>query len=737
MREKLLGSLGESHARVDALGKVTGAARFPGDVDLPGQLWLKTLYARRPRARIRRLAAERAAQAEGVVAVFTAADVPLNEFGLILYDAPVLAHDEVRWIGEKLALVVAETEAQAQSALDLIEVDYEDLPPITDPHVARRAGAPQLHPHYPGNLLKHIPVRKGDIAQGFVESEVIVEGDYFTPMQEHAYLQPEAGIAYVDDEGRVTVQVAGQWTHEDRTQIAHALDLPEERVRVIYPAIGGAFGGREDMSVQIILALAAWRLHQRGIRRPVKTVWSRAESILSHHKRHQMWIHARWGARRDGTLCAAQVEVVADAGAYAYTSTKVLGNTAVTCTGPYAWPHAQVDCYAVVTNNIPAGAFRGFGAPQGHFAAEQQMNKLAAALGMDPVQLRLKNALREGALTTTQTPLPGGVVSLPHVIEACAAAARWSAGGSRKPDDTPVVRPPSSVLSGRGFACAFKNIGFSFGVSEGASATVVLHGDSEIERATLRIAAADVGQGSHTVCAQMVAELLGLDPARVELVVSDTASSDSFGSASASRSTFMAGNAIRGAVQTALHKWLDEEERPAEATYRYEAPPTDNFEPETGRSKPNIAYGYVAEAAEVEVDRESGQVHVRRVWCADDVGRAVNPRLIEGQIEGGVAQAIGYAITEDFVTREGQVLTPFFSNYLIPGVLDVPAQVDSLILEFPDDEGPWGARGMAEMPFIPLAPAVTAAVHDATGIWFDALPLTPSRVWEKLRQQTI
>jgi len=764
MREKLLGALGESHTRVDALGKVTGAASFPGDIDMPGQLWLKTLFARRPHARIKRLDVSRAEKVEGVVKVLTAKDVPVNEFGLILFDAPVLAADMVRWVGEKIALVIAETEGQAQRGLDAIEIEVEDLEVVSDPHAAMRAGAWQIHPHYAGNILKHIPIRKGDVARGFAECEVSVEGDYFLPAQEHAYLQPEAGLAYIDAEGRVTVQVAGQWTHEDQAQVAHALGLPADRVRIIYPAIGGAFGGREDMSVQIVLALAAWRLAADGIQRPVKTIWTREESILAHHKRHPMWIHARWGAMRDGRLMAAQVEVIADAGAYAYTSSKVLGNTAVTCTGPYAWPHAHVDCYAVITNNIPAGAFRGFGAPQGHFAAEQQMNKLAERLGMDPVALRLMNLLRAGDLTTTQTQLPGGIVALPQVVEACARAAGWesqdrfAAGARPSPlgvaDHAPaqyrrggllpqgpkgVVLPAGTsatlqqpeLKSGRGFACAFKNIGFSFGVQEGATATVELHGDVSIDGATLSIAGAECGQGAHTVFAQMAAELLGLDVAAVRLVASDTATSGNFGSASASRSTFMAGNAIRGAVQEAIQQWVDEE-RPAQATFRYIAPPTEDFDPVTGRSHPNIAYGYVAEVADVDVDTETGQVYVRRVWCADDVGKAVNPQLIEGQIEGGVVMAIGYALTEHFVMKDGRIMTPHFSSYLIPGVLDVPERIESVILEFPDDEGPWGVRGMAEMPLIPLAPAVTAAVHAATGVWFDALPLTPTSVWSKL-----
>ena len=317
-------------------------------------------------------------------------------------------------------MVVAETETIAARARDLIAVEYEDLPAITSMHDAVKSGAAQVHPHYPGNVMKSYRIRKGDAAAGFEQADVIVEDTYATGWQEHAYLQPEAGLAYLDEQGRVTVAVAGQWTHEDQQQIAHALGLPVDQVRVIYPAIGGAFGGREDMSVQIILALAAWKLG-----RPVKIVWSREESILGHHKRHPMWFHAKLGAKRDGTLVAAQVEFMADAGPYAYTSTKVLGNATVMCTGPYVIPNVAVDSRAVATNNLPAGAFRGFGAPQALFVAETQMNKLAAALGIDPVALRLKNALRDGSLTVNNTPIPPGC-TIADVIEKCAAAASWS-----------------------------------------------------------------------------------------------------------------------------------------------------------------------------------------------------------------------------------------------------------------------------------------------------------------------
>ncbi len=715
-------TLGQSLTRLDARAKVTGEALFPGDVNLPGQLWMKVLFARRPHARIKRLDISKAQAAPGVVYVFIARDVPVNEFGLGSKDAPVLNNDEIRWVGEKIALVVAETEKQAEHARDLIEIEYEDLPPLTDPRDAMKPGAYQVHPAYPGNVIKHIPIRKGDIAHGFAQADVIIESEYHTPYQEHAYLQPEAGVAYLDDEGRVTVVVGGQWTHEDQEQIAHALALPLDQVRVIYPNVGGAFGGREDMSVQIILALAAYKL-----RRPVKIIWSREESILGHHKRHPMWIKHKLGATRDGKLVAAQIELISDAGPYMYTSPKVLGNAAFGATGPYEIPNVHVDAYTVATHNIVTGAFRGFGAPQAHFAAEMQINKLAEKLGMDPVELRLKNILREGSLLSTQTPLPGGLVSLPQVVQKCAESFGWT-----RRDKSNIEHRKSKI--GYGFACALKNIGFSFGYQENATATVELHGGAHIEKVIVHHAAAEVGQGTHTALAQIAAAALGVPIEKIEMIVSDTALTENAGSVSASRMTYIGGNAVKGACELALKKWQDEE-RPAIATYKYLAPKTTNFAPDTGESKPNIAYGYVAQAVEVEVDTETGFVRVVRVTCADDVGKAVNPRMIEGQIEGAVVQAQGWTIQENFQTKDGNILTSTLSTYLIPGILDVPEKVDSVILEYPDSDGPWGVRGMAEMPFIPVAPAIIAAVHDATGIWFDEFPLTPWRVLGELKQR--
>jgi CO/xanthine dehydrogenase Mo-binding subunit len=720
--------IGKSVTRLDAASKVTGEALYPGDISLPEQATMKILFAGRPHAVVKEIDTSQAESLPGVLAVFTAKDVPNNEYGLIMPDQPVLCGpgsnkpyaERVRWIGDQVAVVVAETEAIAAQARDLIKVEYEDLPVVTDMLAAMEPDAPLLHPDKGSNVILRYRIRKGDVETAFAAADVIVEGVYDTPMQEHAYLQPEAGLGYIDEEGRVTVLVGGQWTHEDQEQIAHSLSLPLEQVRVIYPAIGGAFGGREDMSVQIVLALAVWRLAQRGINRPIKIVWSREESMFAHHKRHPYHIRARWGATRDGKLLAAEVDLYADAGGYAYTSTKVQGNATLMCTGPYEIPNVKVDSASVYTNNMVTGAFRGFGGPQGLFAAEQQMNKLAEKLGIDPIEIRRKNLVKEGSILSVGTPLPKGV-SMGPVVEKCVARME------EMKEQSPARKSHPAVKRAWGFACGFKNVGFSFGAPEQCMATVELRGKAEIEQAILYHAGAEVGQGSHTAFVQFAAETLNLPLEKVQLVASDTATSGNSGSVSASRMTFMAGNSIKGACSQALEKWQNEE-RPAIATYQYRPPRTTPLDPETGKSDPNFAYGYVAEAVEVEVDTETGQVRLLNVICADDVGKAVNPQQVQGQIEGAVVQAAGYAVLENMIQRDGYLLTDKLSTYLIPTVLDIPENVESLILEYADPIGPYGARGMGEMPYLPLAPAITAAVHAATGVWFDEFPLTPERV---------
>ncbi len=727
-------SIGQSFPRLDALDKVTGKALYSGDIVRPGMLHMKTLFAGRPHARVIRIDTSAAEALPGVVAIYTARDVPVNEYGLQKKDQPVLcgpshlpagtgvAGDVVRCEGDLVAAIVAETETIAAQARDLIKVEYADLPAVFDAAEAMKPAAPRIHPELgDSNVCVLDRIRKGDVQAAFARADVIIEGEYRTPYQEHAYLQPEAGLAYLDDQGRITVECAGQWTHADRDGIAHALGLPEEQVRIIYPAIGGAFGGREDLSVQIVLALAVMKL-----KHPVKIVWSRKESIIGHGKRHPMTIKTKWAATRDGKLLAAETTIIADAGAYMYTSNKVLGNCTITATGPYSIPNVKEDVYGVYTNNVPTAAFRGFGAPQALWMAEIQMDKLAEKLGLDPVEFRHRNALREGDTLNVGTPAPGRV-SIVQCIEAAAQRGGWNktpAGWALSKQENAL---PGHMKRGRGFACGFKNVGFSFGYQENSWARVELHGKTAIEQVVVWHAGAEVGQGTHTVMAQFAAQTLGVPFGKVTVITSDSATMGNPGSASASRLTFMAGNAIKGAAEAALAKWQTEE-RPAVAEYTYLAPKTTPFDRETGYSTPNLSYAYVAQAAEIEVDLETGFIKVLRLVSADDVGQAINPMLVQGQIEGAVVQAEGYALTENFITQNGHILTDQLSTYLIPTVLDIPDAVESVIIEVAEPNGPFGARGLGELPFLPVAPAIAAALHDATGVWFSEFPLTPERV---------
>lgn len=725
--------IGKSISRVDVRDKATGKALYPGDFNLPDQVYMKILFANRPHAIVKEIDKTEAEALAGVLAVFTAEDVPVNEYGLIIPDQPVLCGpgsskpfaDRVRFVGDQVALVIAETEKIAEKARDLIKVTYEDLPLVDSIDKALSEDPILLHPDQDSNVICHYQIRKGDVEEAFKNCDVIVEGEYHTPAQEHAYLQPEAGIAYIDSQDRITVVVSGQWTHEDREQIAHALDIPEDKIRVIYPAIGGAFGGREDMSIQIVLALAVMKLHEHGIDRPVKIIWSREESIIGHHKRHAYRLKGKWGATKDGKIQAAKVDIIADGGAYAYTSTKVLGNAFLQCTGPYEIPNVYVDADAVYTNHVPGGAFRGFGGPQGAFEAELQVTKLAEALGMDPVEFRMKNLIEDGSILSVNSIVPEGVTIKP-VVEACAEHAGWTKdkSGWTAP---PKMKDDGVIKRGRGTACAFKNVGFSYGALESCHAIIELEGDEEIERVVLHHAGADVGQGAHTVFKQFAAEALNVPPEKISLIVSDTAFTGNSGSSSASRMTFMSGNSIKGAAEEALRKW-EAGEHPVTVEYTYYAPPTTHMDPVTGECYPNVTYGYVAEIVELEVDTETGEIRLLKVYCANDVGKAINPMQVVGQIEGCIVQAAGYVLMENFIEENGNVVTDTLSKYLIPTVQDIPVEVESIVLELADPLGPYGARGMAEMPYLPLAPAIMDALHDATGVWFHEFPLTPERV---------
>ncbi|GAP15769.1 xanthine dehydrogenase, molybdenum binding subunit apoprotein [Longilinea arvoryzae] len=728
--------IGQSVQRIDAVAKVKGEAVFASDMVMPGQAYMKMLMARRPHAILKRIDTSKAEALAGVLTVLTSKDVPCNEFGYYTYDQPVLCGqsdkpytDRVRFVGDRVAAVVAETEAIAAKARDLIEVEYEDLPAVCDVEEAMQPDAPILHPDVGSNVFSHHKLYNGDIEAGFQQADVIVESVLNTPAQEHAFLQTESGLAYLDEEGRLAVVTTGQWGTKDRKQIAHALGLAEDQVRVIYPMTGGAFGGREDISVQIIVALAVLKLKRMGNPRPVKVVWTREESILGHCKRHPFRFFTRWGATREGKIVAAEVKMLADGGAYKFTTSIVSSNTVINSLGPYEIPNVKVDAYDVYTNNVPRGAFRGFGGPQGVYCAEQMVNKLAAALHMDPMELRMRNLAKEGSLQTMGTPFPPGV-TIREVTRACAKEAGWSdtSAGWKRTHPLPKTDPDRPyVRHGLGLACAHKNVGFSYGYPENCTIGIDLFGENEIERAVIRHGASEVGMGAHTVITQMAADALGLPMEKIELVSTDTAQVKDAGSVSASRMTFFIGNAIKEGAEKALEMWANEE-RPVHLDHTYWPHQTTAPDPETGQCDPNVAYAYTTQAAEVAVDLETGQVKIEKIYCTIDVGKAINPQQVVGQIQGGLVQSVGYSVLENFVEKDGRVLTPNLSTYLVPTVLDIPEEMDIQVLEIPDPRGPWGARGLGEVMNMCLAPAVTAAVYDATGVWFDHFPLTPEAV---------
>lgn len=724
--------VGQSLPRIDARAKVTGNAKYPGDFYMEGMLHAKVVWSEHSHARVLHIDTSEAEACAGVVAVLTYKDVPVNEYGINIMDQPVLVAEgeKVRWVGDRIAIVAAESERSAEAARKLVEVDYEPLPVVDDPQEAMGPDAPLVHEERDTNVLKQFKVRKGDVEAGFARADVIVEGYYVTPHVEHAYLQPEAGLGYIDEEGRVTVIAAAQWSHDDLHQTAHMLDLPEDRVREIVPAVGGAFGGREDMYIQHLLALCAYRLQ-----RPVKMVFSREETVCRTGKRHPFYMRYRTGATRDGKLMALEVELLSDAGAYASTSTVVMANATSFAAGPYVVPNAKIDGSTVYTNNAVGMAMRGFGAIQAAVAYELQMDKLAEALGMDPVEIRMKNLFEDGSIAVTGNPMPPGV-GIKDTLRQAALAAGW-----REKDGhwvRPAMPAADGKLRGLGVACAYKNVGYSMGFDDKSTAMVELSLDDsgQVEKALVKIGAIEVGQGVHTALVQVAAETLGIGVDRVGIALVDTAGVPDGGSSSASRHVYASGNAVMAACRLAREKWYaalraEEGETHIEARYTFhgrDARPTTPFDPETGMCDPHISYGYATQIALVEVDAETGEVRVLKLYSAHDVGRAINPQMIKGQIGGGVHMGEGYALMEEYIQQKGVVKTRKFSEYFIPTVLDMPRELVPIIVEVPDPTGPYGAKGTGEMTTLPTAPAILSAIHDATGVWIEELPATAEKV---------
>jgi CO/xanthine dehydrogenase Mo-binding subunit len=725
-----LGRIGESVRRVDAIPKTTGEFAYSSDLHAAGMLWGHTLRSPHAHARILGLDYSEALTMPGVHAVLTQEDVPgQKRYGLEFPDQPVLAFDRVRYFGEPVAIVAAEHPEQARRAAEQIRVSYEELEPVVD--LERATEQEPIHDrawtHGHGyrddprpNVLRHLVIRHGDPdAQGHVS----VSGVYELGIQDQAFLGPESGLAVPDGEGGVDIYVATQWLHVDRDQVAPCLDLAPEQVRLHLAGVGGAFGGREDLSMQLHSALLA--LHTN---RPVKMVYNREESFVGHVHRHPARIWAEHRADRDGKLVCVRMRVLIDGGAYASSSAAVTSNAAVFACGPYAVENALLESTCVYTNNPPCGAMRGFGAVQSCFAAEAQMEKLAQALELDPVELRLRNALAPGDRLPTGQRIEG---SLP-VAEVIRRAAELPVP---EPEDLPrdPIRLPGGagnttrgegVRRGVGFAVGFKNVGFSEGFDDYCAARVRLLADG---RAEIHCAAADVGQGVVNVILQVAQTELGTED--VVIAPHTTATVDSAGSTSASRMTWMAA----GAVQLACRAALEERERTGgevdvERIYRH--PRTSPLDPETGQTtgeRSHVAFACAAMRVVAEVDVELGLTRVVWIGTAQDVGKAVNPQAVEGQIEGGTAQGLGLALMEEIQTDGGLITNASFTDYLIPTALDMPP-VDSVLVEVPEPDAPYGAKGMGEPPTVVSTAAVASALRDATGRELTRVPVRPDDI---------
>src|SRR6266540_4074884 len=771
------GGVGESPRRPDGTLKVTGEFAYSSDLWAEGMLWGATVRSPHPRAVIRAIEVAEALATPGVLAVLTHEDVPGRPtYGLEIVDQPVLAFPEVRYQGEPVALVAADHPETARRAAARVRVDYQPLDPLTDPEAAMADGAPALHPG--GNVLRHIRIRHGDQQ---ARAAVVVSGEYEVGMQDQAFLGPESGLAVPDGEGGVDLYVATQWLHVDRDQLAASLGLAPDRVRITLAGVGGAFGGREDLSMQIHACMLALRTG-----RPVKMVYSRAESFVGHVHRHPARMRYQHGASRDGRLVCVRARIVLDGGAYASSSTAVCANAACFAAGPYQVPNVAVDAMVAYTDNPPCGAMRGFGAVQVCFAYESQMDRLAAALGMDPVQLRERNAMEAGAALPTGQRVKGPAPVAELLRRVRAMPLPPTPAGPRPdlrdlPGGVANVTHGEGVRRGVGYAVGFKNIAYSEGFDDYATARVrlaVVGGEPLVE---VRTAAVEVGQGLVTVQAQIARTELGVE--RVVVLPADTRVA-SAGSSSASRQTWMTGGAVKTACEAVRARVLELAaaklgrepgelvlaggavlaapgapseapgapsgtpgraadagwsqarrisladllvDRSVEETREYRHRQTFPLDPETGQGEAHVAFAFAAHRAVVDVDTELGLVKVVEIATAQDVGKAVNPLAVEGQIEGGIAQGLGLALMEEIQLEDGRLRNPSFTDYLIPTVLDMPP-VRLELMELAHPDAPYGVRGVGEPPTISSTPAVVAAVRAATGRPLTRVPIRPDDV---------
>jgi xanthine dehydrogenase D subunit len=713
--------IGQSVRRPDGIPKVKGRFAYASDAWADRMLWGSTLRSPHPRARIRSIEIGAALRVPGVHAVLTHEDVPGRKtYGLEIHDQPVLAWEDVRYQGEAIALVAADHPETARAAAKKIEVDYEVLEPLTDPERALDPSSPPLHPS--GNLLRHVPIRHGDPD---ATGDVVVTGEYEVGMQDQAFLGPESGLAVPAEDGGVELFIATQWLHVDRDQLAASLDLPPEKVRLVLGGVGGAFGGREDLSMQVHACLLA--LH---CERPVKMMYGREESFFGHIHRHPARMRYEHHATRDGKLVAVRARVLLDGGAYASSSTAVCSNAACFAVGPYEVPNARIDAYVVYTDNPPCGAMRGFGAVQTCFAHEAQMDKLAAALEMDPVELRRINAMSTGtALPTGQAvECPAPVAELLERVKAMPEPD----GGGGLPGGIANVTRGEGVVRGVGYAVGYKNVSYSEGFDDYSTARVRISlagGEPLVE---VHTAAAEVGQGLVTVQEQIARTELGVE--RVVVLPADTQVGTA-GSSSASRQTMMTGGAVKLACEAVREELATRPggtlaarlaAGPVEATREYHHRQTFPLDA-NGQGDAHVTFAFAAHRAVVDVDTELGLVRVVEIATAQDVGKAINPQAVEGQIEGGIAQGLGLALMEEIQVVDGEVRNASFTDYLIPTVLDMPpVRLD--VLELGDPEAPYGLRGVGEPPTISSTPAIVSALRNATGAALTRVPVRPDDI---------
>jgi xanthine dehydrogenase D subunit len=739
--------VGDSPIRPDGTPKVQGRFAFASDLEADGMLWGRTLRSPHPYARVRSVDVGPALALAGVSCVLTADDVPgASTYGLMSPDQPVFARRVVRYTGEPIAALAADHPDTARRALAAIVVDYEPLDPLVDP--ARAAETPPIHPD--GNVIRHIRIEHGDPA---ATGDVVVEGTYEVGMQDQAFLGPESGLAVPDGEGGVDLWVATQWLHEDRDQVAACLGLPHEQVRLHLGGVGGAFGGREDLSMQVHACLLA--LHTG---RPVKMSYLRDESFIGHVHRHPARMRYRHHATAAGDLVKVEAEVLLDGGAYASSSSAVVSNAARFACGPYRVPNALVDATVVRTNNPPCGAMRGFGAVQVCFGHESQMDKLAAHLGMDPVELRLRNALATGDVLPTGQRVTGAA----PVAECIRAAVAHPLppppgdGWLDHPGGAGRTAEPPRVRRGVGVAAGLKNVMYSEGFEDDSEARVRLSGGV----ASVTCAVAEVGQGFVTIASQIARTVLGCD-AVVE--PAGTVGIDSAGSSSASRQTWMSGGAVlkaarevAGQVRSALAERLgvapesltltddgrivaaaaggavgalDMTVADAAGDRVFESTAVHRHRRtyplgERGQGDADVSFVFAAHRAVVDVDTDLGLVRVVQVTTGQDVGRMLHPTQVIGQIEGGIAQGVGLAVMEEIVVEDGLVRNPSFTDYLIPTVADTP-EVLATCIEEPEPEAPFGAKGAGEPPTISSTAAVAAAIRAATGVDVTRVPVRP------------